>query len=136
MEERGGHERVTFDQAPAGRWPDVRQLLVPAIEWAGEKNEAEVVAELASGMAQLWIGEDRTVHCAVVTCLSRSARGLICEIWLMGGRDRSRWLHFIHRIEQEARRRGCIAIELIGRRGWARVLPEYRTKAIVLERIL
>ena len=38
MEERGGNGRVTFDQVPAGRWPDVRQLLLPAIEWAGEQD--------------------------------------------------------------------------------------------------
>jgi len=72
----------------------------------------------------------------VVTCLSRTRRGLVCEIWLMGGRGRAGWLHFIEQIEEAARRRGCVSIELNGRRGWARLLPHYRQKSVVLERIL
>jgi hypothetical protein len=136
MEGRGGDASVRFGPAGPERWPDVRHLLVPAIRWAGEKREAEVVAELAGGMAQLWIGEDDAVRCGVVTCLSRTTRGLVCEIWLMGGRERGRWLHFIEHIEDCARRRGCRSVELTGRNGWRRVLPGYRQKAVVLERIL
>jgi hypothetical protein len=127
---------MRFGRAPAERWNDVRHLLLPAIEWAGEKREADVIADLATGMAQLWIGEDEQVRCGVVTCLSRTARGLVCEIWLMGGRGRRDWLHFISVIEDAARQRGCLSIELIGRKGWARLLPRYRMKAVVLEKVL
>ena len=127
---------MKFGHVPAARWPDVRHLLIPALQWAAEKTENEVIAELDSGLAQLWIGEDRDARCGVVTCLSRTTRGLVCEIWLMGGRGRRDWLHFIQHIEECARERGCIAIELIGRKGWARVLPGYRQKAIILERTL
>lgn len=136
MEGCRGERRVRFGPVGPDRWTDARSLLLPAIDWAGEKSERDVVADLDDGMAQLWIGEDDRVRCAVVTCLSRTARGLVCEIWLMGGHDRARWLHFIECIEDGARRRGCVAIELIGRRGWARVLPRYRQKAVVLERML
>ena len=127
---------MRFGCVPAERWADVRHLLIPAILWAGEKSERDVTAELESGMAQLWIGEDDEVRCGVVTCLARTVRGLVCEIWLMGGCERARWLHFIDRIESSARERGCIAIELTGRKGWARMLPQYRLKAVVLERKL
>lgn len=136
MEGRGGDRRVRFGPASADRWPEACGWLKPAIAWAGETTEEEVAAALASGMAQLWIAEDETVRCAVVTCLSRTTRGLVCEIWLTGGGDHREWLHFIERIEEAARGRGCVAIELTGRKGWARLLPQYRQKAVVLERKL
>lgn len=91
---------------------------------------------LTSGEAQLWIGEDEVVRCAVVTCLNRTARGLVCEIWLVGGRDWRLWLHFLRVIEAAARERGCVSIELICRKGWARLLPEYQQKAIILRKDL
>ena len=136
MEGRGGNRRVRFGFVPAGEWERVRHLLLPAIAWDGDRTEADGVAALRGGPAQLWIGEDDEVRCGVVTCLSRVARGLVCEIWLMGGRDRRLWLHFIDIIEAAARNRGCISIELIGRKGWVRLLPEYRQSAVVLRKEL
>ena len=38
--------------------------------------------------------------------------------------------------EAAARERGCVSIELIGRKGWARLLPSYQQKAIVLRKAL
>jgi hypothetical protein len=127
---------VRFGCAPATAWSRVRHFLLPAIAWDGDWTEEQVVAALVEGAAQLWIGEDDRVRCAVVTCLSKTARGLVCEIWLMGGEDRKRWLHFLERIETAARERGCVSIELIGRKGWARLLPDYRQKAIILRKAL
>lgn len=136
MEGFRGRERMRFGRASPAEWGRVRHLLIKAIEWSGDWTESMVIAALATGSAQLWIGEDDAVRCGVVTCLSRTARGLVCEIWLMGGEDRHRWLHFLETIEAAARAHGCVAIELIGRRGWARLLPEYRTKAILLRKVL
>lgn len=127
---------MRFGFAPAGEWGRVRHLLLPAIAWDGDRTEADVMVALGDGTAQLWIGEDDEVRCGVVTCLSSVARGLVCEIWLMGGRDRRLWLHFIDIIEAAARNRGCISIELIGRNGWVRLLPEYRQTAVVLRKEL
>jgi len=104
------------------------------LAWDGDRSEEEVREALDQETAQLWIGEDQDVRCAVVTCLSRTRRGLICEIWLMGGRDRRRWLHCIDILEAAARERGCVSIELIGRKGWTRLLPAYRQAAVVLKK--
>jgi len=130
-------EALAFGPARPDRWAEVRHFLMPAIERTGEHREAEVIAELEQGLAQLWIGEGvGGVRCAVVTCLSRNARGLTCEIWLTGGEGHHDWIHLIERIEAAARERGCRSIELTGRIGWVRLLPHYRRKAVILERIL
>lgn len=127
---------MRFGIVPASHWPDGRHLILPALECGREHDEADVVAALENGAAQLWLGIDDQVRCAVVTRLNQTARGLVCEIWLMGGVDRRLWLHFLADIEQAAKAAGCVAVELIGRAGWARLLPDYKRTAVVLEKVL
>jgi hypothetical protein len=50
--------------------------------------------------------------------------------------DMRRWLRLLEGIEDFARAEGCEATRIIGRQGWARVLPSYQTKRIVLEKDL
>lgn len=135
MEGCSGRAGLSFGHVSAAHWARARHLLLPALAWAEDSSEDDVVAALRNGTAQLWIGEDDQVRCGVVTCLSGTPQGLICEIWLMGGRDRHRWLHFLDVIEAAARERGCFCMELTGRRGWGRLLPQYRPKAFVFRKV-
>lgn len=91
---------------------------------------------VAAGKAQLWIAEDGQPRAAAVTQLRETASGLVCDLWLMGGKDRALWLHFLGDIETAAKARGCVGIEIIGRKGWARLLKGYRQTAIVLRKAL
>jgi hypothetical protein len=50
--------------------------------------------------------------------------------------DMRRWIRLLEGIEDFARAEGCEATRIIGRQGWARVLPSYQTKRIVLEKDL
>jgi hypothetical protein len=44
----------------------------------------------------------------------------------------SRWLDLLKPIEAFAKLEGCDAMRIIGREGWARVLPGYaRTRAVI-----
>jgi len=127
---------VKFGCVPAEYWSQVRHLLIPALEWSGDHRPEEVETELLAGRAQLWVATDGEPRVAVVTRLRPTTVGTVCEIWLAGGRDRRSWLHFIKIIENAARLRGCVKMEIVGRQGWARVLPEYRPSAIVLQKHL
>lgn len=118
------------------RWSDARAFILPALARSRDFTEMDVIEALANAEANLWIGEDDAVRCAVVTRVHNTARGRVCEIWLMGGRDRSLWLHFIDEIEGMARANGCVAMEIVGRPGWERVLPDYRRSAVIIEKVL
>jgi len=136
MAGRSGRRDLKFGCVPADQWSAVAPLLLPAIQWSGDYRPDEVEAELQGGRAQLWIATDGTPRVAVVTRLRPTEAGTVCEIWLAGGRDRHAWLHFIDIIERAARERGCTKIEIVGRRGWARVLRDYRPTAVVLQKLL
>ena len=54
----------------------------------------------------------------------------------MGPREGGGWLTLLDGIEDYARKAGCSAVRIMGRKGWARVLTSYRAKRIILERDL
>lgn len=125
---------MRFGYVPDPDWATVRDFLLPAIEMGGEFTEQEVREAIEQGEAQLWIARDDAIRVAVITKIRRGGR--VCEIWLIGGENPGSWLHFLQVIETAARERGCGKMELIGRVGWERLLPDYRRTAIVLEKAL
>ena len=46
------------------------------------------------------------------------------------------WLPLLAGIETYASAAGCACVRIMGRKGWARALPTYRTTRIVLEKEL
>ena len=46
------------------------------------------------------------------------------------------WIGLIARLEDYAKGEGCRAMRIYGRRGWLRILPDYRQIAIVAEKQL
>lgn len=53
-----------------------------------------------------------------------------------GGKGAKTWVHFFSELEDWARSRGAQSLSVTGRKGWTRLLPQYRQSAIVLERTL
>jgi hypothetical protein len=71
-----------------------------------------------------------------ITQIYQHLRGKYCAVFVAVG-DLMPILHDgLALIEDWARGLDCAAIEIIGRKGWLRVLPEYRERAVVLEKNL
>lgn len=113
-------------------WKDAAPLLEKALG-EGETME-QVLAALFQKRAQLWIGADETeMHVACVTEIIRRGGMLYCNIWLTGGRGVNNWLYFLNTIEKWAKEQGCDAMLIDrGRKGWPRLLPDYKIKTISL----
>lgn len=113
-------------------WKDCAPLLHPAL---GEGETIEkVLAALFSKDAQLWIGATKDeIQVACITELVRRGGCLYCNIWLTGGKGVNNWLYFLETIEAWAKERGCDGMLIDrGRKGWQRLLPEYKIKTISL----
>ncbi len=102
-----------------GVWARSRAWILPALR-PSCASEAELVADLASGRAQLWVGE----RSAMVTQCVAETRGLCLHVWLAGG-DLRNILELKPGVEAWARARGCTHVTIDGRPGWARVLRQY-----------
>jgi hypothetical protein len=123
-------------------WPLVRDMIHAAMRRGDIGAYAPVEQSVLAGRALLWLAIEReTIAAAAVTELHQTEWRKVCVIVACGGRERSRWLHLIGRIEEFARAEGCAATRIVGRKGWARVLSTggfetrpYRTRRIVLEK--
>ena len=80
----------------------------------------ELIDELASGRAQLWLAE----HSALVTELVAQGSDRCLHIWLAGG-SLTDILGLRPGLEAWARGQGCSHITIDGRPGWIRVLRRY-----------
>jgi hypothetical protein len=118
-------------------WPLIAEHIRSAMRRGDLGAYAPVAKAVHTGQALLWLAvENDKIHAAAVTQLAQTEWRKVCEIVACGGSDMRRWLHLIERIEQFAKAEGCSATRIVGRKGWARVLSNYRTTRIILEKDL
>ena len=126
-------------------WPLVAPLIRRAVERGGLADAAQLERDLCIGAALLWLAWDprsaaesggARVEAAAVTQLDVANGKKFCTIAACGGRGLKRWRALIGALERFARAEGCASLRIYGRRGWARILPDYRLHSIVLEKEL
>jgi hypothetical protein len=116
-------------------WPHVSSLIREAMRRGDLSSFVAVEHAVRVGNALLWIATDgASIQAAAVTELQQTEWRKVCNIVACGGNDRGRWIRLIEGIEKFARAEGCSAVRVIGRKGWSRVLKDYRTHRIVLEK--
>jgi hypothetical protein len=98
---------------------------------------AEVERDVLAGCALPWIAwNGEKIKAAAVTELGIANGEKFCTIVACGGRDRGLWLHLLAGLEAYGEAEGCAAIRIYGRRGWLKLLPDYRTTRVLLEKKL
>src|SRR5262249_8446300 len=129
---------ICVDPAQAHEfWPHVASLIRAAMEKGRLSSYAEVEHAVRNGNALLWLAwNGETVKAAAVTELTHANGETFCTIVACGGHGRSQWLHLIEGLEAYGRTQGCAAMRIYGRRGWLKLLPEYRTTRVLLEKEL
>jgi hypothetical protein len=114
-----------------------RPLIKAAMEKGRLSSYADVEHSVRNGTALLWLAwNGETIKAAAVTELTSANGEKFCTIVACGGHDRSQWLPLIAGLEAYGSREGCAAMRIYGRRGWRKLLPEYRTTRVLLEKPL
>lgn len=128
MTETNGHA-LTLDDL----WPQAAEHLAPALAWTRGSHTIEHVREMVDdGRAQLWPMDDG----AIVSEIVKTPTGqCVCRLWLAGGKLGA-LLQAERVVSEWAAEQGCDCMEIVGRPGWQRSLPEYERVAIVLRREL
>lgn len=109
-----------------------REWLEPALE-GGFFSWPDVVSSLHQGRAMLWPGRNS----AIVTEDQIYPTGRVMQVWLAGG-DMAEILQMAPGIEAMARLRGCVAVLVEGRAGWAKMLAPmgYAPWSVTLQKAL
>ena len=151
---------VCVDPARAGEvWPHVRDLIHAAMKRGDLGSFRPVEASVLAGDALLWLAIAREGHqgvdarlrglcrerpdgygeaiaAAAVTELHETEWRKVCVLVACGGSGVRDWLPLLDGIEAYARAARCAGVRIMGRKGWARVLPSYQAKRIILEKDL
>jgi hypothetical protein len=116
-------------------WPFARSYVEAAARKLDLSDPVQIEFEVITGRALLWLAmEDTRVWGAVITQFEDNKR--VCKILCWGSDDHDRCASLLTDLENFAKAEGCMAMRLTGRLGWIRKLPDYRKKAVVLEKAL
>jgi hypothetical protein len=94
---------------------------------------------LKDARKQLWAFHDGDGIAGVaVTEIYQTLRGPICTIWAACGTETETGQieQIMFHVEQWARGMHCVALEIRGRRGWTRRLPNFTQTGVILEKAL
>ncbi|HLB80612.1 MAG TPA: hypothetical protein VJJ77_08910 [Dongiaceae bacterium] len=122
-------------------WPPAEAAIARAVARSdGRYAVADVLAALRAGDMQLWVSlaeiDDgaSAVEAACITEIVSYPREKRCGIVFCAGKERKNWLHQLAGIETWAKALGCTAMELQGRPGWERILPDWRKTHVILRK--
>jgi hypothetical protein len=116
-------------------WPHCAHLIRVAIEATGLSEFADIEADVLAGRQLLWLAwNGQSIEAAATTHLVKIEGRKVCILTALSGYQRERWLSLLDRLEAYAKAEGCALMRIFGRKGWHRVLPEYRVEHVVLEK--
>jgi hypothetical protein len=118
-------------------WPHVAHVIRRAMERGGLGRFEDVERDVLSVNAYLWLAiESGSVLAAAVTQVTQAKDHRLCTIVACGGHDWKKFGRLIAGLETYARAEGCRRMEIAGRPGWLRRLPDYRLAKIVIRKEL
>ena len=114
-------------------WEEVAPLLDKVKEHTeGELETDDFLEPLTHGNMQLWIAtEDKDIHAVMVTQFVIYPQKNILRIISLAGDDFEKIRNFQEIIEGFAIKNECTALEMWGRKGWKKLLPDWNDTYIV-----
>ena len=125
--------RIIQPEDVAFVWEEVDPLLDTVKEHTeGELETDDFLEPLTHGDMQLWIAtEGSTVHGVMVTQLIPYPQKKILRIISLAGENFEELREFQEMIEAFAVKTGCTALEMWGRKGWKKLLPDWEDTYVV-----
>ena len=125
-------------------WSMVEKDIKSALAYSGQLTDSDFVYETAKqGKFQVWVIWDKDekittnkYYGVVVTEIIKRKHGKVCHVYIVTGRQMSKWQHLISEIEKFAEDKDCKRMELIARPGWQKVYNNhgYKKTHVVLEK--
>ena len=114
-------------------WEKVEPILARVTPHSeGELETGDILDLVTEGSMQLWIvAENKEIIAALVTQIITYPQKRILRLVSLAGEDFNKFKHFLDIVESFAIQKGCTALELWGRKGWKKLLPEWNSEYIV-----
>ena len=114
-------------------WEDVAPMLARVTSHTeGELEPDDFIEPLTHGEMQLWIViEDKEIIAALITKVIPYPQKKVLRLISLAGEDFNKFKDFISMVESFAIRSECSSLEMWGRKGWKKLLPDWKDSYIV-----
>jgi len=93
----------------------------------GELSPVDFYEALTNAEMQLWVAiEKKEILASMITQIVPYPRKRVLRIISIGGEDMEKWLGFMSLLEEWALSVGCTSLECWGRKGWLKVLKDWK----------
>lgn len=142
---KAGASRVpefVLDQIPTEQvlvtWPHMREFFQRACDRVPSQFTPDLILHRAlTGQADLWAIYDKAKPLPLLAAASTATRGKLIVIEELGGNGMNQWKgEMLARFESLARAKGIATVEVSGRFGWQRLLPDYTPVRIAMRKAL
>jgi hypothetical protein len=103
-------------------------------------NENDIYQYLIDGTYRLWLIIDNSNNkfvSAGTTCIMIHPNHIACRIVTLGGTKLEDYYQSsLKYVENWAKQEGCDFMEVFGRRGWAKILKDYKEECVLLRKHL
>ena len=97
----------------------------------------DVKQYLKNGTYTLWVAIDGGKPIAAMTTeFAYYPRDKVCRVVTLAGKRMKDWIHHLDDVENWAKEQGCSYIDMYGRRGWLKVLTDWKEDSILLRKKL
>ena len=109
-------------------WEKVHDHLVSMMPHSeGELEPDDFYEAISEGEMQLWIAlEEKELLASMVTQIVTYPRKRVLRIISISGDDMYKWIDYIPTVEDWALSLGCTSLECWGRKGWLKVLKDWK----------
>ena len=118
-------------------WNDVKDLIAKTNDEI--LNEEDILEYLKTGYYILWIAtepDSDAIVGAMTIEYSYYPRYKMCRVVTIAGERMSDWIEDLYMLEDWAKAQGCAYMDMYARRGWKKVLKEYKEDCILLRKKL
>ena len=114
-------------------WDEVVPLLAKVVPHTeGELEPDDYIEPLTHGDMQLWVVvENKRVNAALVTQIIPYPQKRILRLISLAGDNFQDIKDFLEMVEVFALKNGCTALEMWGRKGWKKLLSDWKDSYIV-----
>ena len=109
-------------------WEKIHDHLVSMTPHSeGELEPDDFYEAISEGEMQLWIAlEEKELLASMVTQIVTYPRKRVLRIISISGDDMYKWIDYIPTVEDWALSLGCTSLECWGRKGWLKVLKDWK----------
>ena len=110
-------------------WPQVKAQLEKALD--GSYSSYDILEYIKQNRMQLWISWNDGIEASFVTEVCDYPQMRVMRWVLAGGSNMESWLDLVtSKVEDWAKKNNCQRLEIVGRKGWTKVLRDYEPQAV------